>query len=319
MRVAETYHNQEADLQQNQFEDFTVSEVLKMGKEGRFPKKCMWFGKTVKYYRPALHFFSSIRVNIENLFVINKCYVQIDCYTIILIFIKFFKKFAIKPTRIEFTCRLESCSSKNAVQLQDLNNLNKHLVKHEEFRCWYKSYLESKDNQNEQRELPSMLVRFLKWFIDSNLALAQVENELLFPFLHPDLKLPSQYTFRYKLIPSLLDAMVKEINSKCHNAAAISIIPDGWTGQFSNTEYMGVAAQLIDRNFRRENIFLGTVSMNNGHCAEQSQIAIQQIFNKYSFDKKKIIGKICFYINILPYVILPYVKNKIVIFCSCCL
>jgi hypothetical protein len=86
-----------------------------------------------------------------------------------------------------------------------------------------------------------------------------------------------------------------EIEKKLHRCLSITLITDGWTGQFGNEEYWAVAAQLTDGSFGKEIIILGMVEMKRGHAAEQTKAAIEADVNNYNFDKKKIRGK--YFIN----------------------
>ncbi len=66
------------------------------------------------------------------------------------------------------------------------------------------------------------------------------------------------------------------------------MITDDWTGQFGNDEYWGVAAQIMNSLFEQELIIIGMVEIKKGHCAEETKLAIEQVVNKYKFDKKKV-------------------------------
>jgi hypothetical protein len=45
---------------------------------------------------------------------------------------------------------------------------------------------------------------------------------------------------------------------------------------------------LINENFERSIIILGLERMRNGHAAEETKQAIEDIVNRYNFDKTKI-------------------------------
>ena len=86
--------------------------------------------------------------------------------------------------------------------------------------------------------------------------------------------------------------MEKEIDKRLSDSASVTLLTDGWTGQFSNEEYWSVAAQLTNGLFDKEIVVLGMVQMKNGHRAEEIKTAIETIVNEYKFDKRKIKGNL---------------------------
>ncbi len=66
---------------------------------------------------------------------------------------------------------------------------------------------------------------------------------------------------------------------------------DGWTGQFSNEEYWGVAAQLTDGSFKKQMVILGMVEMRSGHSAEETKAAIEVVVNEFKGHCTGSIGK----------------------------
>lgn len=87
--------------------------------------------------------------------------------------------------------------------------------------------------------------------------------------------------------------MHNEIERKLIEADAVTLITDGWTGQFNNAEYLGLGAQLITHTFEKELIIIGMVELENGHSAIETKKAIESMVNKYvKFDKNKIKGNL---------------------------
>ena len=70
------------------------------------------------------------------------------------------------------------------------------------------------------------------------------------------------------------------------------MIPDFWTQPNVKIEYLGLAALLINKSFKKELVILGFVEMREGHTAEQTKMAIENIVNKFKFKKSKIQGKL---------------------------
>jgi len=131
----------------------------------------------------------------------------------------------------------------------------------------------------------------LKYFISSDTALKQLENEFLRKILQKELKVYSVWTFRYKIIPAVMKKLKNQITDKLNAAEFITLVTDGWTGPFSNNEYWALCAQTVNNSWETELIVIGMVEMPKGHSAEETQIAIENMVNDYKFDKNKIIGK----------------------------
>jgi hypothetical protein len=118
--------------------------------------------------------------------------------------------------------------------------------------------------------------------------MAQLNSPYLRGCLHPDVNINNPFTFRYKILPSICKLLYEAIEEKLNSCYSVSIIPDGWTGQYSNTEFLGVAFQITNGAFEKEIIIVGMEVMENGHSAEEVQKAIEKIVNKYKFDRSKV-------------------------------
>ena len=57
------------------------------------------------------------------------------------------------------------------------------------------------------------------------------------------------------------------------------------------SSFLGVAALLINDRFDKSLVILGLNQMEEGHTAEKTKDAIENMINKYKFDKRKIRGK----------------------------
>lgn len=78
----------------------------------------------------------------------------------------------------------------------------------------------------------------VKFIISSNAPFAALENEFLGKLLMEKLKVPSTYTFRYNILPQIMEKVKKCIQQKLVNATSITLIPDGWTSR-NRTEFLG--------------------------------------------------------------------------------
>ncbi len=84
--------------------------------------------------------------------------------------------------------------------------------------------------------------------------------------------------------------MRDEIDKRLAESTSVTLLTDGWTGQFSNEEYWSVTAQFTNGSFDKEIVVIGMVQMKKGHRAEEIKIAIENIKNEYKFNKCKIRG-----------------------------
>ena len=123
------------------------------------------------------------------------------------------------------------------------------------------------------------------------MSIAQLNNPYLRACIHPNVRLYSPFTMRWVILPEVYKEMHLEIERKLQNCNWCTLIPDRWTGPFRQTEFLGLACQLINSSFEREIIILGMEVMNNGHSAEEVKKAIENIVNKYNFDKNNCKGK----------------------------
>ena len=118
----------------------------------------------------------------------------------------------------------------------------------------------------------------IKYFISSNSAFTQLENEHLRKILK--IKLPSNKSFSDVLLPQVMELVYSAINDKLHKASSIFLISDIWTNK-PMYDFMGLAASLTNEAFDKEIVVIGMKLMEGNHCAENIQTAIQALVNKY--------------------------------------
>ena len=104
-----------------------------------------------------------------------------------------------------------------------------HALKDKKSADWLEAYSSIKKNKNSTKKISRLMMNFVIWFCHANMPMNQLDNDLLWPILHPDLKLDSYDTFRYKLIPGLLLQLKLELSEKLDKAVSICLIPDCWT------------------------------------------------------------------------------------------
>ena len=141
--------------------------------------------------------------------------------------------FGCKRKKYSSYCKLHSC-------IGGFTNLNKHLTKHESTLNWYNCYIKYVHKKNDKNTdyISDEKLNLIKFFITSNLSLAQLRNVYLRSILKDEVKLPSFFTFRYKYLNEVMSLLHGKIEKKCQDASYITLIPDGWTDS-SGTEYLG--------------------------------------------------------------------------------
>jgi len=252
-----------------------------MAKNLIFPKKTFLIENKFKKYTPILHFFNSTRV------------------------------FNSKPTaNVVFTCKERNCRLESS--LGDFSNINKHFITkvndHPISSEWYSLY--KKKSIRKEKLISDDTLNLMKYFISSDTALLQFENEFLNLVLKPEIQLFSVWTFRYKILPAVMNKMMSIIESKLNSAEFITLVVNGWTALFSNIEYQALYAQTINSLWETESMCIGMVPMEKGHSADALQEAIEKMVNKFKInDLTKIIGisKIYYIIFFILFYIYLYI------------
>jgi len=133
----------------------------------------------------------------------------------------------------------------------------------------------------------------VKYFITSNAAAVELENEHLRNFMNRyNVKLPNRKSFTNELIPSLVKNLKVKIELKLQEGFSITLIVDIWSSH-QMADFIGLCACIIDKYFNKKLLVLGFTRMPGPHTAENIKIAIESIVNQYNFDKSKIKGIVC--------------------------
>jgi hypothetical protein len=191
-------------------ESFSITQMLNMSKDNKFPKKSVLFGSKEKFYTPVLHFF------------------------------KHKSQFQVKPSKkIKFECKEDGCILHEA--FGDLSNLNHHLTKHVKTKKWYELYKKRNDDGSESNLIGISETKLLliKFFVTSNLALKQLENVYLRKCLKDEIKMPCIKTFKFTYLVEVFNKMKCLISEKCKEATYITLVPDGWSDDL-NSHYLGI-------------------------------------------------------------------------------
>ena len=234
-----------------------INQHLFKGLNNEFPKKQFIVAGVFKQYCSYLTFTNSL-VNMAN-----------------------------KQDKVIYTCMLCNTS------INDIPSHSRNVKRHLEFYCtnknmvaaWMKAY--NRQLSIKKQELSDNDFLLVKFFISTNTAISQLENEHLsacFKF-----EVPNRQTFTTNFLPSVLERVQAVINEKLNNAENICLISDIWTNAKMH-DFIGIVACVIDSDFKREFLVIGMDLMPGNHCAEHIQEATEKIVNRYEFDYSKIIG-----------------------------
>ena len=89
------------------------------------------------------------------------------------------------------------------------------------------------------------------------------------------------------MLPALIKQLKIDINKILKNSHSICFVPDGWKCPITKCEFLGLSAIAVKEDFSKRVVLIGLNELKNGHPAVETKIAIENIVNEYSFDKKK--------------------------------
>lgn len=169
------------------------------------------------------------------------------------------------------------------------HGVKKHLKSagHEKVVEWFTLY-DARSNKAKalkgKKPLSFKLMCLVKFFIESNIALDALKNKHLRNAL--DLKI-GKYKFENTILPEINEYVINKVEEKMQSASFINLITDIWSNK-SMENFIALCAQLINSNFEKLLIVVAIHKMDCSHSAENIKIIIEQLVNKYKFDKKKI-------------------------------
>lgn len=196
---------------------------------------------------------------------------------------------------IVFVCVF--CGSKIKAVLGSTSNINGHFdtchsdpFKDKEFLFWYNGYKATCPAVQNKTLITSETLKILKYFISSNTALREFDSvhfrELLSGYT---IKIPCARTFSDVILTSVFAKMNKVIESKLEESLSICLISDIWTNK-QMLDFMGLAVNLINKDFKKETLVIGMCLMPGNHNAENIKEAIETLVNQFNFDKSTIHG-----------------------------
>ena len=86
-----------------------------------------------------------------------------------------------------------------------------------------------------------------------------------------------------------MELLYEAINEKLEDAVSVCLVSHIWTNK-QMLDFMGLSANIINNEGEKKAIVIGMMLMPGNHCAENIKIAIEELVNRYSFDKSKIHG-----------------------------
>ena len=134
------------------------------------------------------------------------------------------------------------------------------------------------------------MINLVSYFISSNTGLVELQNADFRAIVAPQVKIPSYYVFRKKILPEIMDKFYNIVNLKLLEATSISLITDIWTNR-ANVDFIALGASLTSETFKKEIIIINMMPMVGAHTAENIKKCIEEMINVFEFDKKNIHGK----------------------------
>ena len=167
-------------------------------------------------------------------------------------------------------------------------NIGKHLKDHANKQQshlleWINAYYESLNRKHKYFNENTLTL--CKYFISSNQSLSNLRNPHLLKLLKIDI--PSDQSFTRTILPKIFNNLTHALEWKLVNALCICITSDIWTTK-ALLDFLAICATLSSFDYTRETIVIGMVQMPGNHNAENVKEAIEEVVNKFEFDKSKI-------------------------------
>ena len=237
---------------QNINEDLNVEKLTQLASKDEFPHKRFIIEGKEHFYTPVCHFFKS-----ETTFI-NK------------------------PKSVKFECKIKNCVLN--CSFGALSNLNKHLLKHDESRRWYKKYQDHL-GVKPSTGLTDGQLNLIKLVVSSYQSLNLLKNEYFRKLCSNSVHIPTELYFRYDFLKEVIEKLHEEIETLLKKALVVTLIPDIWESNLIHR--LGLGVTLIFDSFDRQLLVIG-IEIIQGSNAEAIKFATESIVNKYDFDKKKI-------------------------------
>lgn len=186
---------------------------------------------------------------------------------------------------LKFKCRV--CGFTKPAPFKALSNLNKHKCCPEIIN-WHKN--SEKARGKLKPVLSDEVLRLIKYIVNSNISLSDLKNPEFHAILDKKIQVPSYHIFRNRLLPEVLQKLHRIFTCKLNTAVSIALVTDIWTNR-SNSDFIALGAVICKADLSKELIIIGLERMKGSHCAENIRSSINEMTNKYDFDKSKIVGQ----------------------------
>lgn len=165
-----------------------------------------------------------------------------------------------------------------------------HIKKMPAIKEWLDSYRVYRGNsKSDEFELTEDILELVKYFITSNNSMIELENKHLQHICNKVLKLPTIHSFKHNILPKVMALLHQIIEKKLQKAVFISTTTDIWTNK-QMYDFIAVSANTISQDAAIASIVIGMIPMPGRHDAEHIKIAVEEIINRFEFDKSKLIG-----------------------------
>jgi hypothetical protein len=198
---------------------------------------------------------------------------------------------------IDFYCIF--CDAKRSMKLGQTNNIMVHFKEAhknktseknqallDNFSKWLDAFEENTVAPVNKSYIDQETMRIVNYFISCDSAIVDFDKEA-FRILLSDYKRPitNSKTFKTVILEEVFMKFRKEIDFLLSTALSICIISDIWTSK-NMLDFMGLAVNVIFRDFTKKTFVIGLDLMPGSHNAENIKQAIERITNFYSFNKR---------------------------------
>ncbi len=241
--------------------ELTMWDMLELVKVNKFPKKEIKIGDSITSYTAILHFFK-----IDNEFkTIPKDQLSLECQGCHHTLYPFFGKFT---------------------------SLNKHMrrCKNDQFKKWYRAYKCYQGN-GKHTEITKDMLELVKLIISTNVGFSILDNPSFLYFVEARMPIPpGKFQVQNTILPVIFERLINAIGLKLKNSIAACLIVDIWSSP-RNLDFIAIAFATTDSYFQREFYVADMIRMKSPHSAENVKAAVEEMVNKFGFNKKKLNGK----------------------------
>ena len=151
---------------------------------------------------------------------------------------------------------------------------------------WLKN---SEDNFSAELSfIDNYTLKLVKFIISSNESISQLDNPYFLDILQKQYKISCPKTFRYTILPNILEKLKKVIDAKLESAVSVCLIIDLWSAP-NNQDFIAVVAVTLNSSMEKNILVIGLRPMPEGtHSSEMVKLVVENIVNDYTFDKLKV-------------------------------